>query len=197
MKKIIAFISIAILFFSCDVAQQVAGTYQLTQCKYNYNSISSLTLAGVNLQNANSLSSLNPLNLASLTSAFSSKSGSLPLNFTLNLDVSNPGVQAALLSGLGYILEIDGHEMTTGFIDQKLQIDGGQKALLPINMSFDLKKALSGQSLDVIKNLAFNFAGIGSSSSDVTVRLKPSFNVAGKVVNSPNYIPVSFKLNNK
>jgi hypothetical protein len=195
MKKIIAFIGISILMFSCDVVQQVAGTYQLTQCKYDYNSISGLTLGGINFQNVNSLSSLNPLNLATLMSAFSSGSGSLPLSFTLNLDVANPGTQAAILSGLGYILEIDGHEMTTGFLDQKMQINGGQKAVLPVNMSFDLKKVLSGESLTTIKNLAFNFAGIGDSSSDVTFRLKPSFTVGNQVIASPNYIPVSFKLN--
>ena len=197
MKKIISLLGIVFLMFSCDVAQQLAGTYQLTQCKYDYQSISGLTLAGVNLQNANSLSSLNPLNLASLTTAFATKNGSLPLNFTLNLDVTNPGVQAAILSGMGYMLEIDGHEMTTGFLNQQLQIDGGSKAVLPINMSFDLKKVLSGESLESIKNLAFNFAGIGGNTSNVTVRLKPDFTIAGKKVSSPNYIPVSFTLNNK
>ena len=198
MKKIISLLGIVFLMFSCDVAKQVAGAYQLTQCKYDYSSISGLSLAGVNLQDVNSLSSLNPLSLASLTTAFATKSGSLPLNFTLNLDVTNPGVQAAILSGMGYVLEIDGHEMTTGFLDQQLQINGGGgKAVLPINMSFDLKKVLNGQSLESIKNLAFNFAGIGSNTSNVTVRLKPDLIVGGTKLSSPSYIPVSFTLNKK
>ncbi|MCC8146712.1 MAG: hypothetical protein LIO93_09825 [Bacteroidales bacterium] len=197
MKKMIALISITVVMISCNVAQQVSGTYQLTQCKYDYNSISGLTLAGINLQNVNSLSSLNPVNIAKLTSAFGTSSGSLPLNFILNLNVTNPGVQAAILNGLGYILEIDGHEMTTGFLDQKLQIAGGSTAVLPINMSFDLKKALSGESMEAIKNLAFNFAGIGSNSSNVTVKLKPSFMLGSQVISSSSYIPISFQLNNK
>jgi hypothetical protein len=62
-------------------------------------------------------------------------------------------------------------------------------------MGFDLKKVLSGESADAIKNLAFNFAGIGSGSSNVTVKLQPSFTVGGQVITSPSYIPVSFKLN--
>ncbi|MCL1937098.1 MAG: hypothetical protein FWF52_01720 [Candidatus Azobacteroides sp.] len=197
MKKIIAIIGICTLMYSCNLAQQVVSAYQLTQCKYDYHSISGLSLAGINMQNISSLSSLNPLNLATLTAAFATKDGSLPLNFVLNLDVSNPGTQAAILNGLGYILEIDGHEMTTGTLNQKLQVDGGQKAVLPIQMSFDLKKALSGESLTSIKDLAFNFAGIGNKSSDVTIRLKPSITVGNQVINSPDYIPVSFKLNNK
>jgi hypothetical protein len=196
MKKLIALMGLFAVLSSCDVAQQLAGTYQLTQCKYDFNSISGLTLAGINLQNVNGLTSLNPLNLATLTAAFTTKSGSLPLHFTLNLDVSNPGIQTALLNGLGYILEIDGREMTTGSLQKKLQINGGQKVVLPVQMAFDLKQALSGESLDAIKNLAFNFAGIGNGSSNVTVKLKPSFSVGNQIITSPVYIPVSFKLTN-
>jgi hypothetical protein len=197
MKKVIAFIGIVVLFFSCDVAKQLAGTYALSQCKYIFNSITGLSLGGVNLQNVNSISSLNPIAAANLLSAFASPSGSLPLNFTLNLDVSNSGTQTAILNGANYILEIDGLEMTQGAISQKLQVDPGQKSMLPVTMGFDLKKVMSGQTLDAIKNLAFNFAGIGDATSNVTVKLKPSFLIGGSPVSSPNYIPISFTLNKK
>ncbi|MCL1933613.1 MAG: hypothetical protein FWF53_07380 [Candidatus Azobacteroides sp.] len=197
MKKTVALLGLIVFFFSCDVAKQVVGTYALTQCKYDYQSISGLTLAGINLQNVSSISSLNPLTAANLLAAFSSSSGSLPLNFTLNLDVSNPGTQTAILNGANYILEIDGMEMTQGLFNQQFQIGSGGKTTLPIAMAFDLKKVLSGKSMDAIKNLAFNFAGIGTDSSNVTVKLKPSFVVGGKTINAPDYIPISFTLNKK
>jgi hypothetical protein len=94
-------------------------------------------------------------------------------------------------------LEIDGVEMTTGYLDSKLQVAGGQKALLPVNLVFDLKQVMSGESLTAVKNLAFNFAGIGDASSKVTMRLQPTLSVSGKSYKSPGYIPVSFTLNNK
>ncbi|MDR0506483.1 MAG: hypothetical protein LBH32_06680 [Dysgonamonadaceae bacterium] len=194
MKKIVAFIFIATCMLSCDVAQQLMGTYNMTQCKYEYNSISGLTLAGINMQNISSLSSLNPVSAANLIAAFASPNGSLPLNFVLNIDVTNPGVQTALLNGLSYILEIDGIEMTQGVLNKQIKIGSGQKTVLPVSMAFDLKKVLSGKSMDAVKNLAFNFSGIGTGASNVTFRLKPSFNVGGKTFNSPNYIPVSFTL---
>jgi len=197
MKKIVALFGIIVFFFSCDVAKQLAGTYALTQCKYIFNSIAGLTLGGINLQNVNSLSSLNPLAAANLLAAFTSPNGSLPLNFTLNLDVTNPGVQTALLNGANYILEIDGTQMTQGSVNQQIQISSGQTATLPISMAFDLKKVMSGQSLDAIKNLAFNFAGIGNAASNVTVKLKPSLVVGGSPVSAPDYIPISFTLNKK
>jgi len=197
MKKVIALVGIVVFFFSCDVAKQLAGTYALTQCKYLFNSISGLNLGGVNLQNVSSISSLNPLTAANLLAAFTTPSGSLPLNFTLNLDVTNPGVQTALLNGANYILEVDGMQMTQGSVNQQVQIGSGQTMKLPITMGFDLKKVMSGQSLDAIKNLAFNFAGIGSGASNVTVKLQPSLLVGGTPVSSPDYIPISFTLNKK
>jgi hypothetical protein len=194
MRKIIALLGMAVVLFSCDITQQLAGTYNMTQCKYEYNSISGLTLGGVNLQGVNSLSSVNPLSAASLLAAFSSSSGSLPLEFTLNLNVTNPGLQTALLNGLSYVLEIDGIEMTQGIMNNQFQVASGAKTVLPISMAFDLKKVLSGKSMDAVKNLAFNFAGIGSGSSSVTVKLKPSFIVGKQTISSPSYIPVSFTL---
>ena len=197
MKKVVALFGIIVFFFSCDVAKQMVGTYALTQCKYIFNSITGLSLGGVNLQNVNSISSLNPLAAANLIASFASPSGSLPLNFTLNLDVSNPGSQAALLNGANYILEIDGLEMTQGSVSQQLHVEPGQKSMLPITMGFDLKKVMSGHTLDAIKNLAFNFAGIGTGASKVNLKFKPSFVVNGSPVSTPDYIPVSFTLNKK
>jgi LEA14-like dessication related protein len=192
MKKIAALFLTLAVFYACDAVNQLAGAYNITQCKYEYKSISGLSLAGVSLQNASSLSSLNPVAMAQLLAAFTSSSGSLPLNFTLNLDVSNPNVQAAALSGLSYILSIDGNEMTQGTLDRQISIAAGETAVLPVQLAFDLKQALSGKSIDAIKNLALNFAGIGSGSSNVTFRLKPSVNVGGYTVAAPSYIPVSF-----
>ncbi|MDR0547527.1 MAG: hypothetical protein LBG77_08135 [Dysgonamonadaceae bacterium] len=198
MKKIVTLLSIALVLFSCDVVKdlgkQALGTYQLTQCKYEFNSISGVALSGINLQNITSLTNLNPLDLVKLTSAFATSSGSLPINFTLNLDVSNPGAQSALLNGLDYVMEIDGRQMTTGSIAQRVQINSGQKTVLPINMAFDLKQVLSGQSLESIKNIALSLAGISGGSSNVTMKLQPSFIVGNQTLKAPNYIPLSFQL---
>ncbi|MDR2058103.1 MAG: hypothetical protein LBP83_07480 [Dysgonamonadaceae bacterium] len=195
MKKIITLLGFVVLFFSCEVAQQIMGTYNMTQCKYDYHSISGLTLAGINLQKVSSISSLDPISAANLVAAFASPGGSLPLNFTLNLNVSNPGLQPALLNGVAYILEIDGIEMTQGTLSEQVQVASGGKTVLPIRMAFDLKKVLSGKTMESIKNLAFNFAGIGNASSNVTVRLKPNLIIGGQTFSAPNYIPVSFTLN--
>ena len=168
----------------------MSNAYNLIQCEYSYKSIAGLTLNGVNLQNTNSISSLNPLTAASLLAAFSSNS--LPLQFTLNLNVKNPGKNIAALSGMQYILEIDDVQMTQGMLNQSFSVAAGQTSTMPVAISFDLKKALSGQSADAVKNLAFNFVGLGDTASKVTLKLRPSMMIGEQTVTSPVYIPVSF-----
>jgi len=197
MKKGIALFSLMVCLFSCGVSQELArqatGLYAISQLKYVFQSITEIVLAGINMQNAKSITS-NPLAAANLLTAFASPNGSLPLSFTLNLDVTNPGTQTALMNGANYILAIDGMEMTQGSIDRPLQIAAGKKATIPVTIGFDLKKAMSGKSLDAIKTLAFNFAGIGNASSNVTLKLKPNALVNGSTVSAPDYIPISFTL---
>ncbi|MDR1762704.1 MAG: LEA type 2 family protein [Dysgonamonadaceae bacterium] len=192
MKKFVALFCLAGIMFSCDIAQQLAGTLNMTQCKYDYNSISAVSLAGINL-NASSLTSLNPLTLANLYSQLSSPTGSLPISFTLNVDVSNPSATVASLSGLSYALQVEDVELTQGTMSQRFQVDAGGKTVLPISMAFDLKQAMSGKSADAIKNLALGIAGIGGGQeTKVTLNLKPSFLLGNQVISSPAYIPVSF-----
>ncbi|MDR1784120.1 MAG: LEA type 2 family protein [Dysgonamonadaceae bacterium] len=195
MKKNIFLTCLICILTSCDVAQQLAGAYNLTQCKYAYNSISGVTLAGIDLRNVSSLSSLNPLTLANLYTAFSSTSGSLPISFTLNLDVSNPNTTTAAISGMAYMLQLEDVELTQGTLSQSFQVGPGAKTGLPISMAFDLKKVMSGKSADAIKNLALGIAGFGGGQeTKITIHLKPSFLVGSQVVSSPSYIPVSFTL---
>ena len=197
MKKGIALFSLILCMFSCGVSQELAkqatGLYAISTCKYVFQSITEMVLAGINMQNAKSITS-NPLAAANLLAAFSNPNGSLPLSFTLNLGVTNPSVQTALLNGASYVLNIDGNDLTQGSLERPFQVGAGQTATLPITISFDLKKAMSGKSLDAIKNLAFNFAGIGNASSNVTLKLKPSFMVNGSPISTPDYIPISFSL---
>jgi hypothetical protein len=196
-KKQFAILLLAITtLYACNTVDQLTGMYNMTRCKYEYRSISGLTIAGINLQNSSG-SALNPLTLAKLISVFSSPSGSLPLTCTLNVNVINPNAQAALMNGLNYILEIDGTKLTQGVLDRAIHVEAGGQTVMPVYLAFDLRQTLNGKSLDAVKNLAFNLAGTGDRPSNITFHLKPSFNIAGKTVTAPNYIPVSFTLNRK
>jgi LEA14-like dessication related protein len=159
----------------------------MTQCKYAYHSISNLSLSGMDLSNGISLAYI-----PRITSILTGASSSVPLNFTLNLDVNNPNLSAALLHGLQYMLSIDNVNFTSGTLQQSLDIPAGGSQLLPLVIGLDLNTLLKGESKDAVVNIAKNFIGIGNQPSNVTFRIKPTFMIGNVPVTAPDYIPVSF-----
>ena len=184
---------IVFLLTSCDIAkQQVSGIYNMVNCKYSYNSISNLSVAGINTSNGLSLTSI-----AKVTALLSGQAQSIPMDFTLNLDVKNPNSSAALMSGMDYIISIDDIQFTTGRVNQSLNIAAGQTQKLPITIGLDLATLMKSNSQSSIMEIAKNFMGIGSQKSNVSVQLRPTFNVGQSKVTSPVYIPVNFSFGGK
>lgn len=187
-KRIFALLVIVATLVSCDSVQQgLKSTYNMINCEYNYKSISGLSVSGIDVSNGLSLTAI-----PKITSILTGSATSIPLNFNLNLDVKNPNQSAAMLHGLQYILSIDGIQFTTGSINQSLNIGAGQTQTLPLSIGVDLASLMKSNSKDAVVDIAKNFLGMGSKKSEVSLQLKPSFNVGGTTIASPVYIPVSF-----
>lgn len=191
-KTILLLLAVALSFSGCSVTNELAGAYNMTQCKYSYNSISNLTVSGMNLS-----SGISALNAVKLTSLLTGNSSSIPLNFTLNMNVNNPNQTSALLHGLQYVISIDDVQFTTGTVNQSLNIAAGATQTLPLTIGVDLASLMKNNSKDAVVNIAKNFVGIGSSKSNVTVQLKPTFLLGNVPITSPIYIPVSFSFGGK
>lgn len=187
-KRILTLFVIAAVLMSCDTVQKsLSSTYNMINCEYNYKSISGLTVSGMNLSNGLSVTSI-----PKITSILSGSASSIPLNFTLNLDVKNPNESAAALNGMQYIISIDDIQFTTGSVNQALNIEAGQSQTLPLTIGVDLATLMKNNSKDAVVDIAKNFIGIGSKKSNVKVQLKPTFMIGSVPVTSPAYIPVSF-----
>lgn len=187
-NRILAVLIITITLISCDSLQKgLMSTYNMVNCEYTYKSISGLSISGINVSNGLSLTAI-----PKITSILSGTATSIPMDFTLNLNVKNPNQSEALMNGLQYIISIDGIQFTTGSINQTLSIASGQTQTLPLSIGFDLATFMKGESKDAVIDIAKNFVGIGSKKSEVTLKLKPSFKVGTSMVTSPVYIPVSF-----
>lgn len=189
MKRGILIVLIfATALMSCDSLQKgLISSYNMVNCEYSYKSISGLSISGINVSNGLSLTAI-----PKITSILSGTATSIPMDFTLNLNVKNPNQSEALMNGLQYIISIDDIQFTTGSINKTLSIASGQTQTLPLSIGFDLATMMKGGSKDAVVEIAKNFAGIGSKKSNVTIKLKPSFNVGNSLVTSPIYIPVSF-----
>lgn len=192
-KKIIALMLLVVALVGCDsLPQGLQSTYNMVNCKYTYKSISNLSVSGMNLNNGLSLTQI-----PKITSILSGTSSSIPLDFTLNLNVENPNQTEALLHGLQYVVSIDGIQFTSGSLNQSLSIASGQSQTLPLTIGVDLATLMKNESKDAVVDITKNFLGIGSKESNVTVQLKPSFKIGGQTIASPVYIPVSFSFGGK
>ena len=176
----------------CGILKQLESAYNFTECKYTYNSITKLSISGIDVTNGISL-----LSVPKILSILSGQETSIPLNFNLNLDVANPNTSAAIMNGLEYILSIDGIQFTTGSINQSVNIPAGGQQVLPLNIGLDLKTLLTGATGDAALSIVKNFIGLGDQQSNIKLQIKPTFTVSGYAIPSPAYIPVSFSFGGK
>lgn len=192
IKSLFILLTVILSITGCDVAKQVSGAYNLTQCKYDFNSISGLQLAGMNLSQG-----ISPMQILQLTPVLTGQASSIPLDFTLNLDVSNPNPTTAMLHGLQYILSIDDVQFTTGTVNQALNIGSGEKQILPLVIGLDLATLLRGETKDAVTNIVKNFVGVNDKKSQVTLQIRPTFMIGNQSITSPVYIPVQFAFGGK
>ena len=196
-QKIAVLFLVTILSVSCGTNSTLGGlggALNLVQCEYSYNSLSNLSLSGMNLSGSNALSLTN---ITKITSILTGNATSVPMNFTVNMDVKNPNQSTAALNGLRYNLKIDGIQFTTGNMEQAFSVAGGSSKVLPLSVGFDLATMLKGDSKNSVINIVKNFVGIGSEKSKVTLELYPNINISGVSIPSPVAIPVSFSFGGK
>ena len=184
---------------SCDVLKQVAGTYNMVNCKYDFRSLTGVSVAGINVSQGLSL-----LDAPKILNLLSGGSASIPVGCTVNLAVHNPNTTEAVLGGMDYVLAIDGVDFTSGSLSQQLSIAPGGEGTLPLAMAFDVATLLKGESRDAVMGVVRNLAGLSGldmmksdQPSKVTLNIRPSFNVAGRRVTSPVFIPVNFSFGGK
>ena len=174
----------------CDVAQQTQQAVNLAKCDFRIRSVENINLAGISIQNAASIKSLNIADAAKIMAAMGGST--FPLSLQLNFEGRNPNTTAAGLNRLDWILFIDDIQMTSGSLDKAFTIPPNNgTAIIPVQLGMDLKQALKGKSLDAIVNFGFNLAGVGNRPSRIMAKLKPTIMIGNHPLSYPGYITVS------
>ncbi len=193
MKKIMLMLAVVITtiaFSACDILDQARQVAMLSKCEFRLSYVDQLKLAGVNIQQVKKLSDLSLLEAAKITTAAVSGS-SLPLNFTLNVEVKNPNAGTAGLTKLDWILFIDDIQMVSGVNEQRVQIPGnGGTGTIPLTIGVNLKEVLKGKSGDAIANFGLNLAGAGNKPTRITLKAKPTIMVGSQYIAYPGYLTV-------
>ena len=193
MKKIIGVLMIMLTLSACTALQSgLSNAYNLANCDYKYHSISDLIISEINVSQG-----LSPLMIPKVLSIISGNASSIPLNFTLNLDVKNPNAGTAAFQALQYVITIDDVQFTTGNFRQPFSVGAGETKRLPMTIGVDIAGLMQGETKSAVQNIVKNFLGIGDQATKVTVQLKPSFQVGDQMFASPIYIPVGFSFGGK
>ena len=196
MKKAIIILSTILLMYSCDVVQQIGGAYNLLQCKYDYNSIDNVQIAGINLGKGKSVS---VLQIASLTTILTGGTlQNIPFSMVVNLDVANPNEKAsAYLNGMDYQIELNDMELTSGKLDTPVRIEPGGSQVVPLSIGVDLMNLMNRYSKEKVSGEMSRFIGITPGETKVTVKLWPKVLIGNTPIKSPAHIPVTFYVGKK
>jgi LEA14-like dessication related protein len=174
----------------CGVVQQTQQMANLVNCDFRIASIQNLTLAGVNIQNVQSLKSLNIADAARIMATVAGNS--LPLTFLLNIEGKNPNSSPAGMNSMDWILLIDNIQMTTGSLNNRFTIPPGNgTAIIPVQVNVNLKQVLQGRSLEAIANFAFNLAGVGNRPTRITAKIRPTIMIGQQLLTYPGYITIN------
>ena len=173
----------------CSVLRQLQEMKNFARCEFRLATVENITLAGINVQRIKSTRDLTIADGARFAMALTQPQ--LPLNLTLNVDVKNPNAETASLNRLEWRLFIDDVDLLNGLVEEKVSVAGnGGISTLPLKISVDLKKALSGRSGEAIGNFALNLAGEGNKPTRFMLRIKPTIDVLGFLVEYPDYFDV-------
>jgi len=183
-------IPLMLLSNRCGVVQQTQQMANLVNCDFRIASVQNLTLAGVNIQNVQSLKNLGVIDAARIMTAVAGNS--FPLIFQLNLEGKNPNSSPAGMNRMDWILLIDNIQMTTGSVNDRFTIPPNNgTAMIPIQMNVNLKQVLQGKSLDAIANFAFNLAGAGNRPTRITAKIQPTIMIGNSPLTYPGYITIN------
>ena len=173
----------------CDVVNQATRAVNLIRCDFRIRSVENVNLAGVNVQHISTIKDLTWSDAQKLLAAVAKPN--FPLTFQLNMEGKNPNPASAGMNQLEYILFIDDIQMVSGVLNKAFNIPPNNgTAIIPIQISIDLKQVLKGKSLDAIVNFGLNLSGAGNKPTRFMVKLKPSLMVNGSPLSYPGYITV-------
>jgi hypothetical protein len=203
MKTIPRFLAAlaALAAVSCGLGRQVEETANMADCDYQYRSVTDVKIAGVGISRELSLLEAGRI-LAPVLIGGTAES--LPVSCTVNLDVTNPNSTTAGFSALDYELVVDGIGYTEGSVTRGMSLAPGDAGVMSIPVTFDVAALLKDDRRETTIRLVRNLAAIGGvegvsgeQPSDLTLNIRPSFNIGGELVPSAVTLPIHFSFGGK
>jgi LEA14-like dessication related protein len=161
----------------------------LSKCEFRLSDVDSFILTGIYLDDINTYSDLNIIQIGVITRAMADRN--LPLSFTMNIETRNPNAVPAALNKLEYITVLDDTEIARGVLNERVYIPpSGGISVIPLRVTMNLADLFSKESLVALFNLALNLSDAGGRPSRISLKIKPYIKAGKKDLIYPGYINV-------
>jgi LEA14-like dessication related protein len=197
MKKIIMFCLAAAMLAGCGLNRQARQIEALEKCTYEILSADSIYLAGRDIDRIIKTRNIEISNFPELALAAFRKN--IPLQARVNLRIENPGEKTAAINQFDYIILIKDQEIATGSVNKMISITPGGSTVVPVHVNSNLYSFLTnGTTMQEI----LEFLNGGETEAEekkgvVTIKIKPTIEVAGQLVRYPGYITVNREVSSK
>lgn len=183
---------LVLLMTGCGVNRQKREIENLSKCKYELESIDSLTLAGANFKDVFKEGEVNLSALPGLAIAMLRKD--VPMEANVRLKVTNPTGKKAAINRFQYKIAFQNTDLAEGEVVQKLSIDPDGSAIVPIKIRTNLYESLRSSGIqDFVQSLSRN----QDSKGVLTLKIKPAINIAGQTFYYPGYITIDREVSRK
>ncbi|MEJ7779803.1 MAG: hypothetical protein WKF68_09435 [Daejeonella sp.] len=197
MKKLAIILLVAIFFAGCGLNKQARQIEALEKCTYEISSADSIYLAGRDVSKLIKRRSFELSNMPELALALFRKN--IPLKARVNLTITNPTANAAAINQFEYLVLIKNQEIANGFVNQKISVEPGGSATVPVRVNSNIYSFISnGKTMEEILDFVRGGeSGAAERKGVVTIKIKPTIEVGGKLVKYPGYITINKEVSSK
>jgi hypothetical protein len=193
VPKLISLLLIFLFLYGCSVFRTIENVSRL---KYRIHSAENFRLLGISIDTKKSIKDFSSIELLKFSSGL--LKGNLPFTFSINIEAKNPNdgkggyPQTDLyLEAFPYKLFINEKEIIVGDIEKPVFIPGkGETTLITLNIEFDIAKSFEEKKLDDILSLLLSLGGMGGSTSNLKLLVKPTIGSPIGRINYPAEITV-------
>lgn len=184
-KQLFIFGAIILSIAGCKSMRELKN---LTHCRFRIGTVQNIELAGVGIQTVRRFSDLGVKDAAKVASALAA--GNLPLSMVINVEAQNPNKTLAAMNRLDWIAMIDEVQILEGVVGERVEIQPGGVANLPLKVTTNLRKVLGSMGKSELLNYGMGLTDQSNRPSRVSLKLKPTIMVGKHPLEYPSWITV-------
>ena len=185
MKRIGFLVVVATIFVLSGCAlNQKAQIAALGKFNYDVTSVQNMRVAGRDINSFETNGGVSMSSLPGIAMALLTKD--LPLEATVNLQMTNPTSTVTKINEFKYLIEMGGKPLFEGSVNENIDLAQGQSMVIPLSFRANLFGVAKDRGIENVLSDIFT----RKSDAFLALKIKPSVKIGGKNYFYPGYITV-------